>query len=63
VIHVLILLLFISTEIDECQATVQRAITSQKSKKSKRISAYDWYEFSVSRMHKLVHVRNRCRDV
>ncbi len=36
---------FILTKFDACQATVQRAITSQKSKKSKRVSAYDWYEF------------------
>jgi hypothetical protein len=32
-IRVLILLLFIFTKFDECQATVQRVITSQKSKK------------------------------
>ena len=55
-IHVLILLLFIYylTGIDECQATVQKVITSQKSKKSKWIAAYDWYEFSLGGMHKLV---------
>jgi hypothetical protein len=43
VIHVPNLLLFIYylTGIDECQATVQKVITSQKSKKSKRIVAYD----------------------
>ncbi len=65
VIRVLILLLFIYylTGIDECQATVQKVIISQKSKKIKRISAYDWYEFSWIGMHKLVQVRNRCRNV
>ncbi len=65
VIRVLILLLFIYylTGIDECQATVQKVITSQKSKKSKRMSAYDWYKFSWNGMHKLVQVRNRCRNV
>ncbi len=65
VIRVLILLLFIYylTGIDECQATVQKVITSQKSKKSKRISVYDWYEFSWIGMHRLVQVRNRCRNV
>ncbi len=52
-----------STGIDECQATVQKVIASQKSKKSKRISAYDWYKFSLCGMHKLVQVRNWCRNV
>ncbi len=65
VIHVLILLLFIYylTGIDECQATIRKVFTSQKSKKSKRIAAYDWYEFSWIGMHRLVQVRNRCRNV
>ncbi len=65
VIHVLILLylFIIKTGIDECQATVQRAITSQKSKKSKRIAAYDWYKLSLCGMHQLVQVRNWCRNV
>ncbi len=64
VIHVLILLLFIYylPGIDECQATVQKVITSQKSKKSKRIAAYDWYKFLLCGMHKLVQVRSKCRN-
>jgi hypothetical protein len=60
VIHVLILLLFI---FNRNWWMSGYSSESQKTKKSKRISKYDWYEFSVSRMHKLVHVRNRCRNV
>jgi hypothetical protein len=37
------------TGIDECQATVQIAIASQKSKKSKRIAAGNYYEFVVGK--------------
>ncbi len=39
----------------------QLQVKSQR--KSKRIAAYDWYEFLLSGMHKLVNVRNRCRNV
>ncbi len=55
-IHVLISLLFYLslTGIDICLATVQIAIASLKSKKSKRIAAYDWYKFLKCGRHKLV---------
>ncbi len=63
VIYVLILLLFIFNRNWWMSGYSSESNYKSKSKKSKRISAYDWYEFSLSRMHKLVHVRNRCRDV
>jgi hypothetical protein len=45
VIRVLILLYLSLTGFDVCLATVQIVIASQKSKKSKRVAAYEQYEF------------------